>query len=256
MFIADFKLKTLVQKVLCDLRCMLEFPIMHPGRELERIALQESVEYIRKHMPDAVGLETARQVLDMALSELTIDGHILEFGVFQGGTITYIAERRDQTIHGFDSFQGLPEKWSGGGNNSQKGAFSMHGKLPKVPFNVRLHKGLFSDSLPKWLAENPGPIALVHIDCDIYSSTKCVFDLIQNRLVAGSIIVFDEYFNYHNWQRHEYRAFQEMVHACNIKYDYISFARIQVAVKIREISPPVLTSKTVASELPAPAGNA
>jgi hypothetical protein len=236
MFIAGFKLKTFVQKSLYDLRCMLEFPISHPGRALEKLALEECVDYIRKNMPDAVGLETAREVLDFALNELTIKGHFTEFGVYKGGTIRYLAEKRNETIHGFDSFQGLPEKWSGGANNSQKGAFTMHGKLPRVPSNVKLHVGLFGASLPTWLKENPGPIAFVHIDCDIYSSTKAVFDQIKSRLVPGSIIVFDEYFNYHNWQRHEYKAFQEMVSECRIKYEYLAYARIQVAVKILEIA--------------------
>ena len=127
MFISSFRLKTYIQKLLFDLRSILEFPFLHPNYELSKRALQESATYIQEHMPDAVGLETARQVLDLALTELPTDGVILEFGVFRGGTIRYLAKAvPGRKVHGFDSFEGLPEIWSGGANNSLKGAFTTH----------------------------------------------------------------------------------------------------------------------------------
>ena len=238
MFVAGFKLKTRIQKLLYDLRSLLEFPVLHPGRELERLALKESVDYIRARMPNAVGLETAREVLDLALSEVTVEGHYLEFGVYKGGTIKYLAKRvRDRVVHGFDSFEGLPEKWAGGASNGRKGTFSLGGKLPWVPANVRLHKGLFGSTLPTWLEQNPGPVAFLHVDCDLYSSTRCVLDLLGPRIVPGTVIVFDEYFNYPNWQHHEHRAFQEFVAARRVQYDYLAFARMQVAVKVLAVPP-------------------
>jgi hypothetical protein len=50
--------------------------------------------------------------------------------------------------------------------------------------------------------------------------------------------VFDEYFNYPNWQAHEFRAFQELVSRCHVEYEYLGYARFQVSVKIKGISPP------------------
>jgi hypothetical protein len=135
-----------------------------------------------------------------------------------------------KTIHGFDSFEGLPEAWSGFSLGSK--AFDVKGKLPRVPANVRLHKGFFDASLPLWLAENPGPVAFIHVDCDLYTSTKTILDLLAPRLVSGTIILFDEYFNYPNWERHEFKAFQEFVVAHSVKYTYLAFARQQVAVRI------------------------
>src|SRR6185437_9331891 len=104
-----------------------------------------------------------------------------------------------------------------------------------VPNNVNLHVGYFEDSLPKWLADTPGRVAFIHLDCDLYSSTKTILSLLASRLVPGTIILFDEYFNYSNWERHEFKAFQEFVTAHAVKYTYLAFARQQVAVRIDEV---------------------
>lgn len=72
----------------------------------------------------------------------------------------------------------------------------------------------------------------MHIDCDLYNSTKTIFDNLAPRIKSGTIIVFDEYFNYPNWQQHEYKAFQEFVEDNNIKYEYIAIGYGQAAVKI------------------------
>jgi hypothetical protein len=51
-------------------------------------------------------------------------------------------------------------------------------------------------------------------------------------MVPGTIILFDEYFNYPNWEQHEYKALQEFVKARGIAYRYLAFARQQVAIRI------------------------
>ena len=79
------------------------------------------------------------------------------------------------------------------------------------------------------------PIAFVHIDCDLYSSTKTIFDLLTDRLIPGTIIVFDEYFNYPNWENHEFKAFQELVAQRKLAYTYLAFARQQVTVRVDSI---------------------
>lgn len=235
MFIASFRLKNFIQRLLCDLREVVDFPGMHPTREMERIALTETVQYIREHMSEAVGFYTPSQVLEYALRHAKGDGHFLEFGVYKGGSIRFIAKCiGSQVVYGFDSFEGLPENWVG--YRLDKNAFTTRGKLPKIPSNVQLYPGWFDKTLPQWLDKHPGPVSFVHIDCDLYSSTKTVFDLLTPRIQQGTTIVFDEYFNYPNWQNHEYKAFQEFVDRHNVKYQYLCYARIQVAVKIDSIS--------------------
>jgi hypothetical protein len=233
MFIASFGLKTSIQKWLFTLQDFWDFPRFHPAREMKRLALEESVEYARKYMRTAVGMESSREVLESALGQVTVAGHYLEFGVYKGGTIGFIADQvgSSQPVHGFDSFRGLQEAWSG-----DRFAFDAHGSLPNVPGNVVLHQGFFADTLPGWMEEHHGPAAFIHIDSDLYESARCVFDLLDERIVAGTVIVFDEYFNYPNWQEHEFRAFRELVARCHIEYEYLGYARFQVSVKINAIS--------------------
>jgi Macrocin-O-methyltransferase (TylF) len=89
--------------------------------------------------------------------------------------------------------------------------------------------------LPRWLRDHPGPVAFIHVDCDLYSSTKIILTQLAERLAPGTVIVFDEYFNYPNWEQHEYRAFQEFVGDHGARYRYLGFARQQVAIRIEAI---------------------
>jgi hypothetical protein len=234
MFVASFKLKSAVQRLLCEVREILDFAEHHPTREMQKLAVRETVEYIQSSMQGVIGTYTTRQIFDIALNHTDVSGHFLEFGVFQGGTIRYIAMRRPKVdVHGFDSFEGLPEAWSG--FSMDKGAFARSGKLPRVPKNVTLHKGWFDATLPGWLKANSGQVAFLHVDCDLYSSTKTIFEGLSSRIIVGTVIVFDEYFGYPNWKNHEYKAFQEFVAEHQVTYEYLVYARTQVAVKIRKI---------------------
>ena len=47
-------------------------------------------------------------------------------------------------MHGFDSFQGLPEAWSA---HEGAGAYSTAGRMPRAGDNVRLHAGWFEDTM-------------------------------------------------------------------------------------------------------------
>ncbi len=181
-------------------------------------------------MAEAVLFEDHDAFLRYGL-ERAAPGEALEFGVAGGRSITVLAQAAaPNLVHGFDSFEGLPEDWTG--HMERRGAFSQRGLLPKVPANVRLHRGWFSDSLPPWLAQNAGPIGFIHVDCDIYSSTRDVLWGLHERMVVGTVIVFDEYFNYPNWRHHEARALKEFVAAFGIAYRYIAFTALDGAVAI------------------------
>ena len=142
-------------------------------------------------------------------------GLVVEFGVAKGETIKRLANvDKNRTVYGFDSFDGLPESWNGLG----VGHFAC--ELPEVQENVVLVKGLFDESLPKFLKENKDQVAFLHIDCDLYSSTKTVFDNLKDRMADGCIIVFDELLNYGGdiWREHEYKAFQEFLEESEYSY--------------------------------------
>jgi Macrocin-O-methyltransferase (TylF) len=60
--------------------------------------------------------------------------------------------------------------------------------------NVEVIVGLFADALPPFLAQHEGNAALIHIDCDLYSSTNTVLELLAPRITAGTMIALDEHF--------------------------------------------------------------
>lgn len=234
MLVTDFRVKYVLYRIVLSGFQLFDTGRLHPVRERAVRALHKSVDYIETHMPEAMGFGTQKELLAYALDEAKVEGHHMEFGVFKGGTMRFMAGRKPHVqFHGFDSFEGLPEAWSGFDLVSQ--AFSVGGKLPRVPGNVALHKGWFNQSLPKWREIFPGPVAFMHIDCDLYSSTVDILQNLADRMQPGTVIVFDEYFNYPNWERHEFKAWQEFVAKHRIAYEYIGFARQQAAVRITGI---------------------
>ncbi len=189
--------------------------------ELQLRARKSSVDYIESQMTDAIVFWTLKEILEYCVSKTPQNGLILEFGVAGGNTINIIANAAgNREVHGFDSFEGLPEDWTG--HVETKGSFSTNGRLPKVRSNITLHKGWFSETISKFKEQHTDTIAFLHIDCDLYQSTREVLWSLADRLVEGTIIEFDEYFNYPNWQQHEFKAWQEFVKEKNIQYRYLA----------------------------------
>lgn len=134
------------------------------------------------------------------------DGLFLEFGVATGGTIKLIASVTKNKVYGFDTFKGLPESWRYMG----VGHFACD--IPKdLPENVELVVGLFQDTLKDFLKEHKEPITFIHIDCDIYSATKYIFDTVKDQIASGCIICFDEIVGYAGFEEHEFKAFSEFL---------------------------------------------
>jgi Macrocin-O-methyltransferase (TylF) len=163
------------------------------------------------------------------------DGLYAEFGVYKGDSINRLATLRPrQVFHGFDSFEGLPESWTVG---ARTGSFSIGGRLPAVRSNVVLVKGFFEQTLEQFVpACGKKVVAFMHIDCDLYSATKTVLDRLAPLLVEGTVIVFDEYFNYPGWQQGEFKAFAEFIASHGrLDWDYLGYIRNggQVAVRLK-----------------------
>jgi hypothetical protein len=152
------------------------------------------------------------------------NGQILEFGVAGGQSLNYIADRiRGKKIYGFDSFTGLPEEWYNMGVGTFKLCEEELNNLPRfIRPNAEIVRGMFEDTLPSFVKEHPEPVALLHVDCDIYSATKTVFRYVGPLLVPGTIIMFDEYIDYPHWQEHEYKAFQEFICDSGRSYEYVA----------------------------------
>lgn len=194
-------------------------------------AKKDTLAYIQENMVDAPFFEKHPALVSYALERVATSGLYLEFGVGRGKSMRWIASAVDSTVHGFDSFEGIQEHWNG----NPIGAFSQK-RMPKVPDNVEFHVGYFDATLPGFLEANSDPIAFLHVDCDLYSSTVTIFDLLGARLQPGAIILFDEYYNFHRWQQHEFKAFQEFVEKSGLRYEYIAYSVTgqQVAVRVLE----------------------
>jgi hypothetical protein len=133
-----------------------------------------------------------------------------------------------QPIHGFEWFEGSSESWRSGFG---RGRFAQ--PHPATRPNVMLVEGLIEATLPGFLEEHPGPVALMHVDCDLYSTTSFVFRALAARIVPGTTIVFEAYFNYPGWQQHEFKAFQEFVAEHGRTYDYLGFVPTNQQVCVR-----------------------
>jgi hypothetical protein len=144
----------------------------------------------------------------------------LEFGVFKGKTVNYISNFTNDKVYGFDSFEGLPEDWRYG---IYKGRFSTNGHLPEVNNNVELIKGWFSETLPDFIKTHNKKVSFIHMDADLYSSTKCIFDNLKDYIDRDCIIVFDELINYPGFdgQTGELKAFYEFVTENKVDYEWI-----------------------------------
>ena len=70
--------------------------------------------YIKSNMSQAMIMRDELKVLSYALEQVQTSGLYLEFGVRTGTTVNHIADHATgQEIFGFDSFEGLPENWTG-----------------------------------------------------------------------------------------------------------------------------------------------
>ncbi|MEX0742160.1 MAG: class I SAM-dependent methyltransferase, partial [Phycisphaeraceae bacterium] len=200
-------------------------------RERFRRAIADTVDFIEAQMPGVPAFEDKYALLDHALTYADHEGLHLEFGVYRGVTLNHVAARRpEQTLYGFDSFEGLPESWG----IWRKGAFDTRGQLPKVRPNVRLIKGWFDETLPAFVAEHRQRCSFVHVDSDIYSSARTVFQTLSEQIRPGTVIVFDEYFGYPHWREGEHKALLEFAEATGLDFTYIGYCDRdqQVAVRI------------------------
>ena len=182
-----------------------------------------------------------------------IDGDYYEFGVFNGTSLIaayhafsfaynnvlercghvmtpqsrkWMLDRWDRMkFWGFDSFDGLPEVKGvdiGGafkGGDFRCGYDQVVKNLKAADLDmsrINLRKGWFSETLtPEFVAGlNGRKAAVIHIDCDLYESTRDVFQNIGPLIDDGTIIIFDDWFQFRgNPERGEQLAFREFLEA-------------------------------------------
>ncbi len=195
----------------------------------------KSYNHFKKFFKSAIFLEEKKIKEYSILKALEInkdDNLFLEFGVFQGKSINLFAKKiGNNKIYGFDSFEGLNEDWEG--TEYPKGYFNLKGKTPKVENNVILIKGRVQDTLKKFIKEKDTKVSFIHMDLDTYESTKFALEELKKYLNSGSIILFDELYNFSGWDVGEYKALQEVFDEKDYKFLAFSKDGSQVAIQIR-----------------------
>ena len=176
------------------------------------------------------------QVLEAAVRASMIGGLFCEFGVYEGGSLRFIADMVGShgTVYGFDSFQGLPASSPGTERGDwPQGAFR-HAPPSDLPPNVRIYPGWFTETLPKFVAEVPGWASFLHCDADLYDSTVTVLTEMAPKIVRGTVLLFDEFLWWPGWaERGEARAWAEFVERTGTQFRCIGLVEGQEQVAVR-----------------------
>jgi O-methyltransferase len=139
-------------------------------------------------------------LLSLARNAVRLHGDFWECGVYKGGTARMLAEFLSRkappavTLHLFDTFAGMPEA-DREVDVHRKGDFSdtSLAAVRQVVGNkerVEFHPGWIPESF-SGLPERP--IALAHVDVDVYRSLWDCCEFIYPRLAVGGVMIFDDY---------------------------------------------------------------
>lgn len=173
-----------------------------------------------------------KQVVDThELMEEAID--YLELGVCGGQSFEWwlgANKNTDSRFYGFDTFEGLPEKW---GVFFKKG--DMYATVPNLNDDrATFIKGLFQETLVPFLRTNlldNNRRKVIHLDADLFSSTLFSLATLFPYLKKNDILFFDEF----NVPNHEFYALKLFTEAFYIKTELIGAVNnyYQVALMVK-----------------------
>ena len=141
-----------------------------------------------------------------------LPGDILEFGVFKGSSLirfmtfrSILENNYSRKIYGFDTFNKFPSQKRKDDKKLRKNFTKDAGNpitkkklneilLDKKFENFELIEGDVLKTLDKFLKKNPNlKISLLHLDMDVYNSTKFVINKLKDKIVKKGIILVDDY---------------------------------------------------------------
>jgi O-methyltransferase len=131
-------------------------------------------------------------------SRLSLRGVIAEFGVFKGGTTSFLAQiarelGENWPVIGFDTFGGFPPRRSALDMYDHPGAeFNDLAAVRRYleDENVELVEGDIVETAGRLINED---VVLTFIDTDNFSSARAALDVVTERTVVGGAIVFDHF---------------------------------------------------------------
>lgn len=192
-------------------------------RKLENSLIEETYNKFLHHIKRSVLFYDHWSIREHAIkravsNDKNNDYFYLEFGVYTGNTANFFSEFTHK-LYAFDSFEGLSEDWAG--MDMAQGTFDLNGKLPELNSNIEPVIGWVDDTLDDFLKKHNPKINFVHLDMDTYSPTKFTLEKIKPYLVKGSVIVFDELYQYIGWEEGEYKALYEVFN--EDEFSYLAF---------------------------------
>jgi hypothetical protein len=154
---------------------------------------------------------------DLYKKIVNVTGVVCEFGVQWGATMAQLINLRSihepfnhgRMIYGFDTFEGFRRPHDNDGGHFAEGDYSVAANHEETLTRIlglheaaaplshiekfQLIKGNASETVPRWLADNPHTvIAMAIFDMDLYEPTRDVLKLVLPRLTRGSLLIFDE----------------------------------------------------------------
>lgn len=128
-----------------------------------------------------------------------LEGAIVEFGAFKGGTTAWLARtaRRlglQSKVIAFDSWAGFPRRRSTLDMYEHPRCVFTDVDAVRAylqPLGVELVEGDITDTAPRRLREEP--IVLAFVDTDNYTPAKAALEAVLEHLVPGGAIVFDHF---------------------------------------------------------------
>jgi O-methyltransferase len=133
-------------------------------------------------------------IYSFAKNQKYVKGDYAEVGVFKGATAKMICEvKENKHLYLFDTFEGLPEtnkidtrfKTNMFNSNYQR----VKQKLAKYK-DVHIYKGLFPQTAKPIKNKK---FAFVHLDVDIYQSTKNCLEFFYDRMSSSGILLSHDY---------------------------------------------------------------
>jgi O-methyltransferase len=162
----------------------------------------------------------------------------LEFGTASGTSLRWWLERNhhpESRFESFDTFTGLPENWGSTWATDPAGTFSQQGRVPQVDdARCRFHVGLFSSTLPSYLAgAKLNRRTVVHVDPDLYSSTLYLLTMLAPHMKPADILLLADFCSLRH-PTHVFRAFHDFVSAYHLDYNVLASSNFghQVAALI------------------------
>ena len=164
--------------------------------DIEKTERVRKIKLIMKQTHILLRVCEAYSLVTLVEKTAKIEGDIAELGTYKGGSAKLICEaKKNKTLHIFDTFEGLPTLSKNDDHGQfEQGKFTssfdeVRSLLQAYP-NVHLYKGLFPSTA--------GPISdryfsFVHLDADIYESTREALFFFYSRLRNGGMILSHDY---------------------------------------------------------------